>query len=378
MLLMPIQSWSADQSGIKARTIEIRGAGTWAGDPTKTLALRPDLTLGANDDDTSDFFARPADIVADAHFNFFVLDNGLYCVKQFDPNGRQIRTIGRRGPGPGELEYPTAIALDDIGRVYVADGLFVEVFDSTGIFLDQWHIASSDGFIHSLEIDPTTRWTYATCLDILEQTIIHVSGPDHENIFSFCDSWGKSRDIDLLAEGAFGGGKIDLADDGSVYFTQLTPYEIRKFSAAGDLLWTVRRMDSPVTRPEIWSTPTGVSMRAAALSSDIVALKNGRFLNVAKRLPDKDEEPLTVLDLYDVNGELLLTQSWARDFDVKTRDSRDRLYLIELDEYPAITRNQLILTTDPMPGSQPRGEYERFPQKEEGGAPLRPLHPGRY
>ena len=52
-------------------------------------------------------------------------------------NGSVVRTIGRRGVEPGEFNFPTNLAVDRQGRLYVADTLNfrVQVFDAAGAVL---------------------------------------------------------------------------------------------------------------------------------------------------------------------------------------------------------------------------------------------------
>lgn len=50
----------------------------------------------------------------------YVSDTQAHQIKAFDVTGRLIKTIGQRGEGPGEFNYPTYLALSH-GRLIVAD-----------------------------------------------------------------------------------------------------------------------------------------------------------------------------------------------------------------------------------------------------------------
>lgn len=50
-------------------------------------------------------------------------DTGNHRVVVFDEQGRQIRTLGERGKGPLEFNYPTHLAVSRDGLVYVSDSL---------------------------------------------------------------------------------------------------------------------------------------------------------------------------------------------------------------------------------------------------------------
>ena len=69
--------------------------------------LKELLTLGAvNDVDTggANEFARIRGVIADAHGNIYVADSRAFNIRVFDPRGRLLRFIGRKGGGPGEFE----------------------------------------------------------------------------------------------------------------------------------------------------------------------------------------------------------------------------------------------------------------------------------
>ena len=77
---------------------------------------------------------RPTGIARDAASRqVFVADIHAHDIKVFDDDGNLLRTIGRSGGAPGELSYPTHLALAE-GKLYVADTMNarVQVFDLAG------------------------------------------------------------------------------------------------------------------------------------------------------------------------------------------------------------------------------------------------------
>jgi hypothetical protein len=80
----------------------VRNSGT----PAK-WELEELLTLGAvNDVDTggANEFARITGVIADTEGNIYVADSRTFNIRVFDEGGRFLRTIGRKGGGPGEFE----------------------------------------------------------------------------------------------------------------------------------------------------------------------------------------------------------------------------------------------------------------------------------
>ncbi len=78
---------------------------------TERIELVEDLVIGGDTDDPEYSFYRPSDIAVDHSGHIYVLDGGNHCVQVFDPYGEYIRTVGRKGQGPGELERPTALTI---------------------------------------------------------------------------------------------------------------------------------------------------------------------------------------------------------------------------------------------------------------------------
>jgi peptidylamidoglycolate lyase len=101
------------------------------------------LTLGTRGIPGSDsaHFDGPSDVAVGAEGSIYVADGyGNSRVVEFSAEGRYIREWGRKGSGPGEFTLPHSIAMDALGRLYVADrgNARVQIFDSTGRFLREW------------------------------------------------------------------------------------------------------------------------------------------------------------------------------------------------------------------------------------------------
>jgi peptidylamidoglycolate lyase len=101
------------------------------------------LTVGtegvAGDDATH--FALPTDVAVLPDGGFYVSDGyGNARVARFDARGAFVGAFGTRGAGPGQFDLPHGIALDQQGRVYVADrgNARIQVFDPAGGFVAEW------------------------------------------------------------------------------------------------------------------------------------------------------------------------------------------------------------------------------------------------
>ena len=83
------------------------------------------------------YVARNGDIfVADGHGG----ETNARIVK-FDKDGKFIKTWGKKGAGPGEIDGPHTLAMDQRGRLFLGDRTNnrIQIFDQDGTFIAQWH-----------------------------------------------------------------------------------------------------------------------------------------------------------------------------------------------------------------------------------------------
>lgn len=93
-----------------------------AADRSIDWRFEPVLTLGGEEEGPEAFYRIGAgSIAADAAGNLHVLDRGNHRVVVFDPAGRHVRTVGRKGGGPGELQWPQHLVVSRDGTLAIAD-----------------------------------------------------------------------------------------------------------------------------------------------------------------------------------------------------------------------------------------------------------------
>src|SRR5690606_23523067 len=78
---------------------------------------------------------KPVGLSVGPDGNVYVPDTHYHRVAVYTPDGQEIRQWGSFGLEPGQFTYPTDIAFDSKGRVFVAeygDNDRIQVFDSQG------------------------------------------------------------------------------------------------------------------------------------------------------------------------------------------------------------------------------------------------------
>ncbi|MFC1514092.1 6-bladed beta-propeller [candidate division KSB1 bacterium] len=80
---------------------------------------------------------NPRDVALDKNGNFYICDTGNHRIQKFDKTGKYVCTIGRRGKGPNELEYPYYIYVSDQDELFItlSDWKITKVFDLNGNYL---------------------------------------------------------------------------------------------------------------------------------------------------------------------------------------------------------------------------------------------------
>jgi subtilisin family serine protease/sugar lactone lactonase YvrE len=84
-----------------------------------------------------------SDIAIDAEDDIWVLGYWTSTVRELNPEGEVLTEFGSFGTGVGQFSYPTGIAVDFAGNVWVAAGDRVQKFDAEGKYLTKFGSAGS-------------------------------------------------------------------------------------------------------------------------------------------------------------------------------------------------------------------------------------------
>jgi hypothetical protein len=105
----------SDSAGIEI----VRNLG---GDRPLGWTFEPVLRLGGADEGPESFYRlSPSMIGVDGRGNLHVLDAANHRVVVFTPEGEHLRTLGRKGGGPGEIDFPSTMDVAADGTISVRD-----------------------------------------------------------------------------------------------------------------------------------------------------------------------------------------------------------------------------------------------------------------
>jgi len=110
--------------------------------PEKSLSLEEELAIGGDDVESDLILLQAGYFIIDEEGSFYIADRRDFNIKVFDKEGNYLRTIGKKGEGPGEFQYVAYLAFLPDGRLLVMDfqARRTSLFESSGGFISshQW------------------------------------------------------------------------------------------------------------------------------------------------------------------------------------------------------------------------------------------------
>lgn len=85
------------------------------------VELEPVVRIGSLEGPQAFSRIHDGSVGSDGAGNLYVLDTGAHRILVFDRSGTLVREMGRKGGGPGELQYPSYLAVAEDGTVTVTD-----------------------------------------------------------------------------------------------------------------------------------------------------------------------------------------------------------------------------------------------------------------
>jgi len=137
-----------------------------------------------------DEFNAPSAVLVAPNGDIFVADghggNTNARIVKFDKHGKFIKTWGKKGSGPGEMDIPHALAMDSRGRLFLADrgNNRVQIFDQEGNYVDQWF-----------------QFSRPSGVFIDKNDIIYVADSESESVAKDHDGWKRGIRVGRVSDG---------------------------------------------------------------------------------------------------------------------------------------------------------------------------------
>jgi hypothetical protein len=88
----------------------------------KQIMITEELCIGDEEGLEDYVFSQIRSVEVDDEENIYVADSKEACVKVFDKSGKHIRTFGKKGQGPGEIQFPL--------RMHIFGGKEILIYDN--------------------------------------------------------------------------------------------------------------------------------------------------------------------------------------------------------------------------------------------------------
>jgi 6-bladed beta-propeller len=308
-----------------------------AWDASHGLELSNELRIGGGQSQIQ--FGNIVRIACDSKGQIIVADYTRNEIRKFGADGALIGPIGKAGDGPDEYRFVVAIGEDSQDNLYVVGSKRVRVYDATGTFVTDFR-DNSPNLVRCVRVLPDASLLlaeYDAQTNAVLQKYVEKKHAAHFGApFNFS---GQYKDEMMMA---YAGGFIDVGADGMIYYTQMSPYEIRKYTPSGDLVMQVFRENSFVTAPHVERKGGSMIFHSYSGSVGIFALPDGKLMNVVGVVDGDGKPASTVLDVFDSEGHLLLSHRLERYFTPQWCDPSGNLYTFDPDSL-AVVRSHLSI-----------------------------------
>jgi hypothetical protein len=213
------------------------------------LDLKEEIRIGSENDEDS-LFNRVGEVAVDREDNIYINDMSNFRIQKFDRNGKYLQTIGRFGQGPGELQMPFFIRVENIAQnIFIRDyGPRIVVFTSKGNLLRQFITAggSAEDFVPNADGSIwAIRWTHANNHELCK---IDENGKDLRTLSSFPYTaiWTVTDKVDhIYTSGYELGMYIAEIDEQSIIYGYSGEYSLHVIDRNGQPLYDIVKDEPP-------------------------------------------------------------------------------------------------------------------------------------
>ena len=298
----------------------------------QSLQFKKDLMIGKNSGDDNYIFSTVSDVDLDKEGNIYILDAMDNRIQKFDEQGTFLNSIKfKRGQGPEEISFSPIMAVTPEGEIAILDlmGRKILIYGIEGVFKS----------FFKLDFQPLDLEFYIdnnlAILGLFENKIIHIYdlGGRHQQSFgepfSIPKKHAQYKDMPTLKLPR----RLDSSQDGTLYLLNPHEYEI--------LVYTEGVLKKKIPGKNKLYRPLSIAQSniggAGIISPVMFAFGWKNYLFVTIQGPGMD--PVNEIEFF-IDDKSLISQ--VLDGFPYTIDPQGRLYIIEAEEYPVMTRYSIL------------------------------------
>ena len=306
---------------------------------TETSAFEPELTIRESESNSAFSFIRISGLLIDKDDTVYVLDSKDSNIKVFNWRGQFLRSIGKKGQGPGELDVPvhmdfyraTEIAVQDAGNrrltIFGLNGDYQDSVSTSRVSLGNIKIDSA-GTIYGIGIAlrETKRSYELQKFDSDFNPVMTVDAADIKEM----------RGISFLTAAP----SFTIGKNGLIYYGfPESEYEIKAYDSAGVLVKRIQKAFVPARIPqdEKDAVAKGIKQRLDVYFPDyyppyydIEDNDDGRLIVLSRKYFKKRTYDF---DIFDLEGRYLETKRFVPNYRASYfKWKKERLYVAEEEE----------------------------------------------
>lgn len=257
------KGWAGTLDTLPSGRVVVTNPEGEAWDSTTRWRVVEEVRIGAEEGNGPEVFGGLGAMMTDLGGRIWVLEQQEQVLKVFEADGRFVRTVGRKGRGPGELANVAGLGLLPDGRVLVVDpqNARISLFDTAGTFLSSQPVSARyqvypwpgrvlpDGSIYHVALGKRGSWSgtilvrYDSTMTPLD-TLFPPRWQGEVNEFRLVDAGGARQ---ITVDVPFSPGlQWNLAPDGTLWFVHTGTYELFQVSPTGDTIRVVTKPFTPV------------------------------------------------------------------------------------------------------------------------------------
>lgn len=109
--------------------------------------LRPELTIGNDSKSGIPAFSSIKQVILDEKGNIYIADDKECCIKVFNDQGNYLKTIGKKGQGPGEFNGIISLSFSGNNLLVQDINLNLTFFSSEGVFIKKLFITKEHALL---------------------------------------------------------------------------------------------------------------------------------------------------------------------------------------------------------------------------------------
>jgi hypothetical protein len=252
--------WSGTIDTLPGGLVQVTNPAEGVWDSSTAWRVEEELRIGTLEGEGPDLFGDINALELDAFGRIWVLEGQSLELRVFDREGRHVRTVGRKGGGPGEFAGPMGFAWSPSGDLWVPDprNARISLVDTAGNFVRSHPMLGgitilpwpggfdAHGSFYNFVPDRSAGRGFAIAMVRYDTALVPLdtlapprwTGP--EDFFELVSADGRSR---MRSTVPFSPGlDWDLTPDGDFWFVLTGSYELYRVNGKGD---TTRKVTKP-------------------------------------------------------------------------------------------------------------------------------------